>query len=211
MTQKFSDFAAGGSFTSGDQVVGLQSGVNKRFAGSLLSSSGRVWLATLTAGNSATLSDTTHITSAYGAYELMFENVILVDNNISLRMRASIDAGSNWISTDTYEYNGLRPNGAGGAGSNLDTDTSFAIDAAFTIQNDADRGICGSLLLQNPNSSEFKFVTGLLTLPYDPGPYPLVISGRLSSTTSAINGIQFYPDTGNISTGKIYIIGLKTS
>ncbi len=179
--------------------------------GVLTGAANYVWLATLTASNSATLSDTTHITSTYAAYLLIFENVILVDNNISLRMRVSIDAGANWISTDTYEYTGVRSNGSGGAASNTDTETSFPLDAAFTIQNDTDRGVCGQLIFQNPSSSEFKFISGVVALPYVPQPFGTMLAGRLSDTTSVINGIQFYPDTGNISTGNIYLVGLKLS
>jgi hypothetical protein len=70
-----------------------------RFAQALTALSPRVLLATLTASASASLADTTNLTSAYSRYELVFTNIIPATNAVSCRLRVNVGG----VQTTSYD------------------------------------------------------------------------------------------------------------
>lgn len=188
----------------GSQLTNLPSGGG--------GSGGLVYLATLTASGSATLDDTTHITSTYDAYRFILEDVLPATDGVNLLMRFSTNAGSSWISTG-YENadggsitNGILLNGPEIEGTNLNNVRVICNDANYA-------GASGELLLTNPNSSKYKKAIGNFT--YFTNATNMMArafsGGVYSGATTAINGVRFMMSSGNITSGKIRIYGIQKS
>ena len=152
-------------------------------------------LNTLTASSSATLVDTTSITSAFNSYLLTFTNIVPATNAVKFIMRVSIDGGSTYKST---AYLDLSTN----------TDGIYISGNASTIGNNASLGLSGELLYNGASTSADKlsvsratFYTGAALASFNGG-------GVWTGGTSAVNALQFLMSSGNISTGVIKIYGI---
>ncbi len=158
---------------------------------------GTVLLNTLTASNSATLVDTTSLTAAFDSYLIEFENVVPATNATQLAMRVTQDGGSNWLNT-----------------SYLDASTATAeirITGSSSADNTAGAGISGFCIIQGVNQTDRKkMAAGRATFPAGGAAVNANISGWYNGNNSAINGLQFLMLSGNISTGKIRIYGMRT-
>lgn len=186
-------------------------------AGSLTSTvvAGRVLLVTLTASASATLADTTNLTSTYALYVFELENILPATDGAYLNARVSIDAGSSWISTANYNGTAIAYDAGVATNSQIDG-TSLYLGGSVGIENTAAQGgICGTLYFVNPaGTTAYKRLSGILSEYYSsatPALFPIVFTGQYKGATTAINGIQFYFSSGNITSGKIRIYGIKTS
>jgi hypothetical protein len=188
--------------------INLSSGcfaVNGTCVGSGGNSSGMTLLVTLTANNSATLDDTTHITSAYDSYVITYENVVPTSQSRFI-MRVTTDGGSNWQSGGEYADNiGNCYTGGyclGGNGNQL-------------VDTTAGYGASGWFLFTNPNSTVVKYMTGASVFRDTNGSTsagPTSMRWNASGgTTGVVNGVRFLFTSGNISTGKIRLYGLNTS
>jgi hypothetical protein len=178
---------------------------------------GLVLLNTLTASNSAVLTDTTSITSTYDSYEIEFVNVVPITTAVTFFMQVQI--GGSFITTG---YNPLIV-GATGAGSAAGTNT-FAADVSSTgfllsgtgtnlgaLNNTAGYGVSGIVRLHSPAGSQRKYITGQSSWTTPSGAINIGTLGGYLANTSPITGIQFLFGTGNISTGLVRIYGRKTS
>lgn len=161
-------------------------------------------LSTLTASNSATLSDTTHITSTYNAYLIVFQNVLPATNNQNFKVQFSVNGGSSYLASG---YAGS-PGGSSTIGI-VDVAASFLGSGTVqaTISNVATSGgVSGSVVFTNPNNTGGgNSVSGTVQIT---GAGAGLMSGS-NSTTSVINAIQFLFASGNIATGTIKIYGMS--
>lgn len=160
---------------------------------------GIVLLNTLTASGSATLDDTTSITAAYDLYLIEIENIVPVTNATRLMLQFSKNAGGAWLSTGYL-------NSAGGATDSVWINNNAALD------NTAGAGISAAFYLQGPNRTDNKkqiAATGVMLS----GAAAANVSGRgwYNTDNDAVNAMRFKMDSGNISTGKIRIYGIRTS
>lgn len=106
-----------------------------------------VLLATLTANSSASLSDTTHITSAYADYEIVFENLLPTNNNTTCEIQ--VHSGAAFQST-AYLASINFVSGGIGTGTNLTT--YIPCSQATNLQNTGS-GLVGRIMVHNPSSS----------------------------------------------------------
>lgn len=160
-----------------------------------------VLLSVLTASTSATLDNTTNITSAYDAYLIEFENIVPTTANAKLQMAVTSNGGGAWNTMDAMS----------GLLSYLDVTNVFTTIGTVTS---AGRGITGSGVFANPNStSTTKRIAGTAwnTTASGPGGGMYVLGNEYTVSTAAVNGVRFFFDAGNISTGKIRIYGMKTT
>lgn len=182
-------------------------------AGSLSasSSSALTYLATLTASSSATLDDTTHITSTYDEYMIVFEDVLPASNNVNFGVRYSTNAGSTWIST------GYINNDDGSATDRITMNRAVVNNNAVgpsTISSTSNYGgFSGTAFFTNPNSAKYKkFQFDTTTVPNgDATVGRSVGAGIYNGATTAINGLRFLMDSGNIASGLIKIYGIQKS
>lgn len=163
-----------------------------------------VLLATLTASTSASLSDTTHLTSTYSHYQLVFTNIVPTVNGIQPIITFSTNAGGSWLSAS---YGGV---GAGNYVGVLDVLGSFAAVAATeAVVSTTGGGITGTLDFINPNQASAwgAHLSGVLAF-NDGSVFTSGLVAGANSTASAINGIKFAFASGNIASGTIKIYGV---
>ena len=163
---------------------------------------GLTLLNTLTANSSSSLDDTTSITSAYDAYMICLENIITSASAVLyLRPHQSGSfLSANFVNSAGYSISS-------------GTITAFSATAGYElIAGGANaNGLSGSLLWQNPNSSNKKAMTGQLTNLTALGVTGLFVFGQYTNNANAFDGIQLIPASGNIVSGKMRIYGIKTS
>lgn len=192
-------------FTAGTVIEGIVAGS----VGQALVSSGTgadpsyqsgPWtlLATLTASNSATLSDTTHFTSAYNDYEIEFTDIIAATTSVSGELQ--MHSGGSFQAT-SYIGNAIYL-----ATSNPQT-TYIPLSYAANVLSGSP-GMSGKLFLLGFNvASTPKWITGQIGYTISgPSAIPLNLSGYWNST-SAIDGFQFLFSSGNITSGTIKVYG----
>lgn len=165
-------------------------------------------LVTLTASNSATLDDTTHLTSLYDLYQIVWENIVPVTNATDFICRVSTNGGSTYLSA-SYVFN------LGNIGSGVPsapTDGFYLGSHAGDIgdvPNTAAYGTSGSMYLQAPSSTTVrKWVWGQAVTK---GLIVCTYAGYQDGGNTAINAIRFLFSSGNINTGKIRIYGIQTT
>jgi len=179
------------------QITALQNIVNNINAPVLLN--------TLTASNSATLSDTTSLTSTYNYYQIEFENLLPATNSVTLELQ--VHSGGTFQTT-TYVSTVVRGNGAGvGAQSS----TTFVDLTVQTGVANTGPGMSGRILVYNPSgASTPKIFTGVLsTFSTNSSAEVAMISGWWNGGNGAVDGFQVLASTGNLTSGVIRIYGVK--
>jgi hypothetical protein len=157
-------------------------------------------LNTLTASNSATLSDTTHFTSAYNEYEITFEDIIPATTSTSCEIQLH--------SSGTFQASGYFNANFGGTASGT-TLAQGSISAAFipcsfaTSAVNAAPGINGSIKINRPSVSTIHPMFGQFV---GSGSSTETVSGYWN-TAGVIDGFQVLFSTGNITSGNIKIYG----
>lgn len=185
---------------------------------SLVAADGWSPLVVLTAANSANLSDTTHITSAYDLYRITLTNLSPFTNNSGLNMRITEDAGGTFPAT-SYVSSICGTIGAADLTFRSESSTSAirisGQNASFDGASNASAyGVNGVLFFQNPNSTTSrKSVTG--TTMWMSGNASRInvatVGGLYDADNTVVNGLQFFFSAGNILSGTIKIDGMKTS
>ena len=206
-----------GAGTAGHVLTSGGAGANPSWAAAATPDS--VLLSTQDASTSATISfDNTLVTSTYKTYALRFLNVVPVDDGIYLRIKFSNDNGSTFSSFHTSGYDGSYT-GASGAGSGYDTAADVVgqdyMNVAKNTSWDAGDSIGGTVWIQDPTNASFvttyQFLTSNISHDGTPYVYSLYGGGMWDATSgsNAVNYIQFFMSTGNISTGTFQLWGYK--
>jgi hypothetical protein len=163
-----------------------------------------VLLATLTASSSASLSDTTHITSAYNSYTFIFR-ALLSSISENLNITLSTNGGTSYLTSGYL-------NGFGNTTYISVYDVTFSISAAAAKEAALVTPCSGSLTLSNPNAAIAggTSLSGTLSAPNSSGGVVggILLVGGSNTTTSAINAIKFAPSTGTFTSGSIEIWGI---
>jgi hypothetical protein len=173
---------------------------------------GTVWeyITSLTASNSTTLSFN-GLSSTYIAYMFVISNIKPATDNTNLLFRTSTNNGSSYDSSaGNYKWSNwaLAANDTNNQRSDAN---GTSIEVGNSIGNDTNEHISGRLFVHNPgdtNYCNFSFQTSYQNA--TPTFIAEVGSGMRTSTT-AINGVQFFFSSGNITSGKIHLYGLRAS
>ena len=175
-----------------------------------------VFISKQTASSSASIEFTSGIDSTYKEYVFYFNNIHAQNNDSQFRFNMSTDGGSNYNVTKTttffygYHYeNGSDANLTYVTGGDLAQSTN-AQPLSYGQGNENDESCSGYLRLFNPASTTFVKHFIASTNFYNHGnasinPY---IAGY-GNTTSAVNGVQFIMDSGNIDSGDILLYGVN--
>ena len=160
---------------------------------------GMALLATLTASASASLSDTTHLTSTYDFYMIQLDTLI-PSVGATLNMQISTDGGSTWKNTDYVEWPLIDGSQIPLSIGDVDTASSSNV------------GVTGVIHFYNPSKSDRKKVIQSFGLTNYIGSSAALfpVFGWWDGGNDAINGLRFIFSTGNIASGKIRIYGVPT-
>jgi hypothetical protein len=158
-----------------------------------------VLLAVLTASNSASLSDTTHLTSTYIEYEIVFIDLIPASGSVSSEILV--------YSGGAFQTSGYAATGFAGATTVQPTTYIPVSNSAGAITTGP--GINGSLRVATPSTSALHAFSGTVTYA---NIFPLNVSG-VWSTAAPITGFEFCFSSStptcnvNITSGTIKIYG----
>jgi hypothetical protein len=173
-----------------------------------------VLLATATASASASLTFTA-LSSTYDEYLAVLVNVVPATNSAKLLMRMSIDGGSTYKSGATdYQFANLTF-GADAVAQNGASTGATSINLAFNGDNSAaNGGFNGEVRIFGVNNTNArKFVTELISFNNSAVGCTFTTGGGMTLLaalqTSAVNAIQFIMDSGNITSGSIYLYGIR--
>jgi hypothetical protein len=171
-----------------------------------------VLIATAAASSSASISFTS-IPSAYDQYVVTLANVVPATNGDQLYLQMGETGGCTLETTDYNWYGGVfNSSGSSTGGTNGDTQ----IDLTFTlggVVNTSGLGVSGNINLYSLGSSSlYKYLAGTITY-FENGGFDTVntIGGHYTGDTNAITCLKFYMSTGNISSGKFALYGIKNS
>jgi hypothetical protein len=168
--------------------------------------SGRVLLNTLTASSSASLSDTTSITSGYSEYDIVFENIIPATTSTSCEIQVHASGAFK-----TSSYAGVifyaAQNGTGYTSSSTFIPCSYPGQSQNTVP-----GISGKTTIYTPsNTSGPKNTLGKFSLNQPGGGVNQFVdaAGYWSGGNDAVDGFQVLFSAGNITSGTIKVYGVN--
>jgi hypothetical protein len=167
-----------------------------------------VLLSTQTASASATIDFTSNIDSTYRTYAFVLTEITPATDAVELFIRVSIDSGSSYISTGTYDQSSVQVDATSVTGIGGTTETSFQIHK--NLGNASDESYSGIIYLTNPSSASKRKILnwqggGL----QDDGSTEYFSGTGSNTTTSAIDAIRFLMNTGNIASGTFKLYGVN--
>ena len=181
---------------------------------------------TLTASSSSTLSfvngsSDVVLDNTYPVYVFKFINIHPSASRPEFSFNLSTNSGSSYGVTKTSTAFYSQHNEGGGSSLAYDSSSDLAQSTsaqhiAWNLSNDNEASISGNMYLFNPSSTTFvKHFLTELQFQYDssggdPASYTYRIGGY-ANTTSAINGIKYLYNSGNIDSGTIKLYGIKDS
>lgn len=161
-------------------------------------------LNTLTASNSATLSDLTSLTATYSSYEIVFQNIIPVTNNISLELQVH-SGGAFQAATYLNSATGFSN---GSTTVIIAAPTTYVALSPTTALPNTSAGLSGYIRVQLPTQTSFpKLWNGLLAYCSSALTGYQAVTGMWNNA-AAIDGFQVLCSSGNISSGTIKIYGI---
>lgn len=153
-----------------------------------------VLLNTLTASNSATLSDTTSLTATYSSYKIVFENIVPVTN--AQVFQVLVHSGGAFQTTNYLDKT-------------ASATTYFNIANTTAVDNTAGKGLSGFMFVSNPASTTTAKILNAQVTEYSAGALQGINQGGVwNGGLGAVDGFQFAFASGNISTGIIKIYGI---
>ena len=188
----------------GSNVAGIA------IAGGAGGGGGGAWefVETITISNDATVD----IDDLDGPHLLIFEDLVFATDNVNFQMRVSDDNGSTFKSGSLdYSYTGASyaPNWNAFSATNDDL-IELIGDTSVNIGNLAGEGMHGWMYTSKLDSTALKAaVHATLYYTNSDGVASWSIASGEYDATSAIDAVQFFADSGNISSGKIHVFKLS--
>jgi hypothetical protein len=179
-------------------------------------------ISSATASNSASVEFTSGITSAYDEYQFWFVDIkpVTVQAFFKFQVNASGQSGFNEIMTTSFWYSAA-DEGAGSvaafapsyvASADQGNGTAYQTISKY-LDNESDSSSVGQLHIFSPSStSKVKHFYSRTHTMEDSNPLSYasqVYAAGYINTTAAITEISFQMSSGNISTGNLYLFGVK--
>lgn len=163
-----------------------------------------VLLNTLTASNSATLSDTTSFTNTYSEYEIRIQDLVPATSAAQLTLQVHTGGA---FQTTGYISAVLGFNNAATATAGLSTAIQLNQGA---VQNTATRGTSGIIHVANPASTTTmkKFYGQMGEIDTSGTGHGDLFSGIWGNNAGAIDGFQLLFTSGNITSGTVKVYGI---
>ena len=189
--------------------------------GSITALGSMVFIKKLTASSSATLSfvdgsDGVVLDNTYKEYVFTFNNIHPATDDVGFMFNLSTDGGSNYNVTKTTTYFNAFHNESDSLASlqysgsyDLAQSTGNQYLANDSVGNDNDQCASGFLHLFNPSSTTFvkHFIARVNHTHENQFTVDQNIAGY-GNTTSAVDGVRFSMESGNIDAGDICLYGI---
>lgn len=165
-----------------------------------------------TAASSTSLDfDVSAHSTNYEDFEFIIVNLVPASSGVDLLIRTSTNAGSSYDSGAT-DYNwmvhGLDEDGLSLAEASASA-TSIQLNGTATISNVASDGVAGRVTCYNPANTSFA-VKFTWSLTYGDGAdWNMVDGGGNRQAAADVDHVRFLMSSGNISSGKIVMIGRR--
>ena len=182
-----------------------------------IASGGLNLLATNTISSGVSSSSfTSSIDSTYDTYLFKFINIHPASNNVTwtVNFRDGSTAFDATKTTTNFYVNHTEAGGGAGIGYSTSQDlaqsTSYAPFNENTYGTDADASLCGEMFLFDPSNTTFvkHFLGRVCFMATNPGSRQDYTAGYCN-TTSAIDGVDFKFNSGNIDSGVIKLYGVS--
>jgi len=171
-----------------------------------------ILLSSQTASSSATIDFTTPFDdTTYGYYLFTYTNVRPATDAVELRVRFSVDGGSSFLTSD-YRWVRLRISSSSGSTSIGENDSDSKIKMVVDLGNAAQEGLAGKgLYIPSNNPGEINAGSFIHNNSYvrNDGTYYRNIGTGMNETSSVVNGLRFYMDSGNIASGVFKMYGVE--
>ena len=180
-----------------------------------VSAKSMILLATETASSSAPVSFTSNIDDTYKEYQFHFIEMHPATNDTNFTFQTDTGTNTSYNQTMTTTFFQARHTEADTVAALAYTDnrdiaqgTGFQA-LSYDVGNDADQQCSGTLSLFSPSSTTFvkHFMAETQTAHGANYPQPSYVAGYFN-TTSAITGIQFKFNSGNVDAGTIKMYGV---
>jgi hypothetical protein len=160
---------------------------------------GQTLLNTLTASSSASLSDTTSLTSSYSEYDVILEQLVPASSTVTCEIE--IQSGGSF---QTTSYLSQTVYGNTTTASALGSVTTYIPCSAASAVTTATLGLSGTFHVSSPSgTSAAKMWRGT----WGTGTYTGESSGYWNGGSGAVTGIEVLFSSGNIASGTVKIYG----
>jgi len=190
----------------GPGIAGQQFTSNGPSSPPSFQSGGWVLLNTLTASNSASLSDTTSLTANYNEYQIVFDKLVPATNAVQCQM--TVRSGGTFQTTN-YSAPGVGFASTSVVGNTATTFIPCSNANSADIGNSASGGLSGAFRVQTPSgTSTYKGWNGQFSFLNQSGGFTGAINtGAWIGGTGAVDGFLIKMNSGNISSGTVKIYG----
>lgn len=162
----------------------------------------RVLLNTLTASNSANLSDTTSLTSTYSWYEIVFDNIVPQTNSTQCEIQVQVSA-----TFQTSGYNGVYFVTSSNSSSVISgNQTSFIACTSTSSILNSGIGVSGVIRVYNPSAGLAHWDGHTSFMGVGPNYQGFDTQGYYA-TAGAVTGFRVLMNSGNIVSGTIKVYG----
>jgi hypothetical protein len=160
---------------------------------------------------------TSNIDSTYDTYMFKFINLHPATNNIKFQYNFTTDGTNFNVSKTTTFFLAYHAEDASATTLAYDTNSDLANGTGYQffgndVGNDNDQGISGTMFLFSPSNTTFaKHFMTVTSVANQADLMVNVYTGGYCNTTSAITGVDFKANSGNIDSGVIKMYGLSKS
>lgn len=165
--------------------------------------------------NVASVEVVSFVSDGYDVYVIRLLNLSPVSDGVQLRLRTSSDGGTSYDNgASAYQYTEKRSLIVG-VDPTLTENRSTAeayIPVSSLVGNASNESLSGEIVLYSPDNSATYTQVAYRNVCLDASNKIGISSGSgCRSDTGIVDAIKIYFDTGNISSGEVYIYGVKLS
>lgn len=175
-----------------------------------LTNVGMVFISSASASTSASVSFTGLAGASYSEFIVLIDNVVPSSNTVNLKCQ--ISTGSGFL-TSNYRHGTWRWTNSGSGTGGSTSDSSWVISSnSETLGTGANQAASFEVHFHGPNNTTaLKRSNWLASGLFASATYVYFVGGgEVDTQSSVIDGIQFSMSSGNISTGKFYLFGIRS-
>jgi hypothetical protein len=174
-------------------------------------------ITSVTASDDATISFTQFDSTKYDYYKFVFVNMVPVTNDESLKLRTSTNGGSSYDATQndylyiTTRIRAIQTGYDASLSSGVAGTQSFPLDTAGTDNTASVGGTSGTVQIFSPSTLSYTHImVEAISSRSNSTPNMSNTSGYRASAAD-VDAVQFFFSSGNITSGTIYMYGLKSA